>query len=126
MTEEYNDDRLTTGFIAGTVTGTILSAPVNYSAYIWSFRYTYASAVGTGTVLAEIITQRLGTLTGTIDVVTLTAAIGNVRDSVPSHPIGRVEAGDQLCSLILLPSAAAASIMGVVSYQYVPGRLTGP
>lgn len=138
--DEINDERLTAGFVIGTVQGTIISAPINYSAYLLGFKYTNPISSGTlytsGTVgisninavLAQITTQRFGTITGTIDVVELNATNINVRDSF-NHPVGRLEAGDQLVGVVINTAAigtVSASIMGVVEYRWIPGRLTGP
>jgi hypothetical protein len=127
-TDETNDERLTQGFIVGTIQGTIISAPINYSAYLMGFKYTMpigSGTIGVATVLAQITTQRFGTVTGTVDVFNASAAVGNVRDSF-SHPVGRLEAGDQLVGLITIPTGSNASILGVVEYRWIPGRLQGP
>ena len=124
--EEYNNDRITTGFGVGTIVGTIFTAPINYSAYIFGFKYDSPYNSGTiGTITVAVNTYRLGTLTGTVDTLTLVPGSPNVRDGFGENPVARVEAGDSLTAVITAPSAAG-SIIGVVSYRYIPGRTTGP
>jgi hypothetical protein len=131
--DEYNNERLTTGFWMGTVVGTVFTAPVNYSVYVMGFKYSLpVTALYAGTVLgtitgaaAEMRTYRLGTLTGTIDAFVLTTSQPTIRDGFGSHPVARIEAGDSLVSVII-SSPVLASIEGVVGYRLVPGRNGGP
>ena len=132
--DEYNNDRLTQGFWVGTIVGTILTTPENLSAYILGFKYslpTIAQYAGTilSTILgvaAEMRTYRLGTLTGTIDAFVLNSAQPTIRDGFGSHPVARIEAGDSLVGVIIIPTGAAASLEGIVGYKYAPGRFSGP
>jgi len=114
-------DRRTKGFnIGGTVLGTILVAPYNYSAEIYGFRYALPNA--TATVLVELTSQSAGTITATIDEVTLTPAQPTVRDSVAERPLAVLEAGDALLGGV---TPSTGSVMGVIVYKFVPGRLKG-
>jgi len=124
----FEIDRQTQGFQLGTILGTIFFTPINYTAEIYGFRY--AEPVGggtlTGTVVAELKSSRLGTVTGTVDVVQLIPAIPAVRDPIGGVPLARVEGGDHLVGVIVVPTGTTASIEGVVVFKYVPGRLAGP
>ena len=127
--DEYNNDRQTTGFWIGTVAGTVFTMPVNYSAYIFGFRYSAPfAATGTiGTIGAdvEMRTYRLGTLTGTIDALIINQGTPVVRDGFGTNPVSRIEAGDSLVSIIVtIP--VAGSVEGIVGWRAVPGRLSGP
>jgi hypothetical protein len=124
----FEIDRQTTGFQLGTVLGTIFFTPINYTAEIYGFRYGSPSGGGTltGTIVAELKSSRFGTLTGTVDVVNLIPAIPAQRDPIGGVPLGRVEGGDYLVGVIVVPTGVTASIEGVVVYKYVPGRLAGP
>ena len=140
MTEEFNDDRITQGFVVGTILGTIFSSPVNYSAYIYGFNYSNPVSAGTlisGSVgsnnvqgvVVTVTTSRFGTITGTVDVVELTEGVPNVRGAFSTRPVARVEAGDQLTAVVINSAAfgtVSASVMGVVGYKWIPGRLSGP
>ena len=140
MTDEYNEDRLFQGFVVGTLVGTVFSTPINYSAHVYGFKYDnpisagtlFAGSVGINSVQSLVVavtTARFSTITGTIDIFSLNAAGPNIRDSFGTHPVGRIEAGDQLTAAIINVAnigTVAASIMGVVSYKLVPGRVTGP
>src|SRR5579875_4171847 len=73
-------DRLTKGFNIGTVLGTILVAPYNYSAEIYGFRYANPNPLVT--VMAELTSQSSGTITATIDEVVLTPGQPVARESL--------------------------------------------
>jgi len=117
-------DRETIGFIVGTVVGTVISAPVNYSILIYGFRYTAPAAV-TGTVSGVMMNQRLGTILGTLDVVTINSSLPDVRDQPAETPISKLEAGQTLVGVVIQPSGATASLQGVLVYAYAPGRTQG-
>lgn len=123
-----NNDRLVAGFTLGTVVGTIFTTPINFSAYIYGWRYANPLSSGTvGTVVAEMLTYRLGTLTGTVDVTQVVGNLNSAPRDVPGEiPWGRVEAGDSLVGVIISPNGATASIIGAVAYRLYPGRLSGP
>jgi hypothetical protein len=116
-------DRLTKGFNIGTVLGTILVAPYNYSAEIYGFRYANPNPLAT--VMAELTSQSSGTITATIDEVVLTPGQPVVRDSLAERPLAVLQAGDALMGAVIVPTGAAGSIMGVIVYKWVPGRLKG-
>jgi hypothetical protein len=117
-------DRETIGFVVGTVLGTIISAPVNYSLLIYGFRY-IAPASATGTVSGVLMNQRLGTVLGTVDVVTINSNSPDVRDQPGETPVSKLEAGQTLVGVVVQPSGATASLQGVMVYAYAPGRVQG-
>jgi hypothetical protein len=117
-------DREQIGFTIGSSLGTILYAPINLSALIYGFRYLpLNTALGTivgGTIIGELLRQRSGTITGTIDVIG-EPTIEAVRDSVGESPIAVLGGGDFLVGQLLSPSLG--SIIGVMSYEWVPVRV---
>lgn len=116
-------DRLTKGFQLGTAISTILSAPINYSAVIYGFRYAQPGAE-IGTITAEVLASTAGTLTGTIDVVTLESPSNlTQRDSVGERPVARLEAGQDLVGRVTTPTTG--SIEASITYAYLPGRFVG-
>ena len=113
-------DREQIGFVIGTITGTIITAPVNYSIIGYGFRYT-DPAVAAGTVSGVLMNQRLGTILGTVDAFSIQPG-QNIRDQMRRDPQLKLEAGQQLVGLV---TSGAGSIQGVFVYAYVPGRVTG-
>ena len=118
-------DREVVGFQLGTIGGTILSAPINYSVLIYGIRYALPGAE-VGTITAELRAATFGTITGTIDVVTLnTPNNPSIRDSVGERPFYRLEAGQQLVGVIVSPTGATGSLEGALTYAYIPGKVKG-
>src|SRR5579875_3243028 len=113
-------DRLTKGFNIGTVLGTILVAPYNYSAEIYGFRYANPNRLAT--VMADLTRQSSGTITAPMDDVVITPGQPVVRDSLAETPFAVPQAGDALMGAVIVPTGAAGSIMGVIVYKWVPGR----
>ena len=120
---DYLEDATTRdqiGFQLGTQLATILYVPVNFTALIYGFRY-IANMTGAGTVVGELRTQRLGTLTGTIDVISVQPG-SEIRDGAHEHPIARGNAGEYIVGVVLGPSTG--SIEGSMIYSYAPGRIS--
>jgi hypothetical protein len=112
------------GFMLGTQLGTILYVPVNFTALIYGFRYIGEIGGNVGTVVAEIDTQKLGTITGTIDVVSVQPGGYSPRDSVSGHAIARGNAGEYIVGAVVQPTNNSGSIEGVMIYAFVPGRIS--
>jgi hypothetical protein len=111
------------GFMLGTQLGTILYVPVNFTALIYGFRYIGEIGGNVGTVVAEIKTQDSGTITGTIDVVSVQPGGYSPRDSVSGHAIARGNAGEYIVGAVVQPTNNTGSIEGVMTYAFVPGRI---
>ncbi len=125
--EDYLDDAIykdQIGFYLGTQLGTILYVPVNFTALIYGFRYVGEIGGNVGTIAAEIKTQKLGTITGTIDAVSLQPGVFSPRDSVSSHAIARGNAGEYIVGAVVQPTNGTGSIEGVMTYAFVPGRIS--
>src|SRR5579875_1817474 len=105
-------DRLTKGFNIGTVLGTILVAPYNYSAEIYGFRYANPNPLAT--VMAELTSQSAATIPATIDAVVLTPGQPVVRDSLAERPLAVLQAGDALMGAAKVPTGSTGTIMGVI------------
>jgi len=115
-------DLKTKSFVAGTaltaVTSTVPDVMVGVIVHA-----KYVSGVPTGTVYVKLMQQRLGTVTGTLDVVVLTPAS-------PVYPTthGRV---DNIVAIVdpghrVVAVCETGSVIGVVTYGYVPGRMSRP
>ena len=118
-------DRQEVGFQLGTIVSTILSAPINLSALIYGVRYAMPGGE-VGTVTAELRASTQGTITGTIDVVTLNNPNNpDERDYIGERPLYKVEAGQDVVGVVVSPTGANASIDGALTYANVPGRQTG-
>jgi hypothetical protein len=112
------------GFMLGTQLGTILYVPVNFTALIYGFRYIGEIGGNVGTVVAEIKTQDSGTITGTIDVVSVQPGGYSPRDSVSGYAIARGNAGEYIVGAVVQPTSNTGSIEGVMTYAFVPGRIS--
>src|SRR5579875_3687870 len=93
-------DRLTKGFNIGTVLGTILVAPYNYSAEIYGFRYANPNPLAT--VMAELTSQSSGTMTATIDEVVHTAGESVVRHSLGERPLAVLQVGVAIMGAVIV------------------------
>jgi len=121
MTEVY--DVRTIGFIAGTVpvpiTATVPSMMVGVI-----FHAKYALGGQTGTVTAYLAQRRAGTITGTLDVVTLTP-------NVPTYPLigeGRL---DSIVAVVdpgheVVAFTSTGSVIGRILFGYAYGRTRQP
>jgi hypothetical protein len=114
-------DRETQGFQLGTLLSTILYCPINFTAEIYGFSYV-ANQTGVGTIVAELLNQISGTITGTIDVVDVQPGTP-VRDAYTVHAKARVKSGAYLVGRVVTPTGATGSLEGVLTYALVPGRL---
>jgi hypothetical protein len=98
------------GFYLRTQLGTILYVPINFTALIYGFRYIGEIGGSVGTVVAEIDTQKSGTITGTIDVVSVQPGRFSPRDSVSGHAIARGNAGEYIVGAVLMVHFLVARI----------------
>lgn len=118
-------DRQEIGFTLGTLTSTIIGAPVNLSLLIYGIRYANP-ATASGTVTAQLTAFQPfpppGMVVGTIDVVTLTPNLPSVRDAVGERPLYRLQAGQFLLGVITSPGTIGASLQGALTFAYIPGR----
>ena len=87
---------------------------------IYGFKYANPSTAA-GTVVAQMLSQKLGTLTGTIDIVSVETGVPE-RDSIGERPIAVVNAGEYLVGQVITPQPG--SLEGALIYAYVPGRLS--
>ncbi len=116
-------DRETIGFQLGTLISTILYCPINFYGEIYGMVYVNNSTAA-GTIVAELNTQSSGTITGTVDVVTVQPGVP-IRDAYTTHAKGRIKAGEYLVGRVVTPTGAVGSLEGVLTYAYVPGRQQG-
>ncbi|MEM2233824.1 MAG: hypothetical protein QXP81_09845 [Nitrososphaerota archaeon] len=107
------------GFVAGTVPAVVTATvPDQMVGVIVSAKYTLG--VQSGTVVGVLAQRRLGTITGTLDVVTLSPSSANfpvaygVRDSIAAV----VDPGHEVIAYTTTPG----TITGVILFGYAPGR----